>query len=172
MNAGRLASIGGWLRRRAENVAVALLATVFVAFLLQVVFRYLLNLPLGWTLEVSTLAWMWLVLWGAAFIVRPADDISFDILCNVASPRMRRVFDIVSGTALVLLLLVTLPAVVDYVTFMKIERASYIGVRLDVLFSVYVIFVAALVVRFSIRVWRAASGTTHVPAVEASGQTD
>ncbi|MDH3513071.1 MAG: TRAP transporter small permease, partial [Gammaproteobacteria bacterium] len=58
-----------WLRRRAENVAAALLATVFVTFILQIAFRYVFGWPVGWTLEVSTLAWMWLVLWGAAFVV-------------------------------------------------------------------------------------------------------
>ena len=30
---------GGWLRRRAENIAVGLLAVMFVAFLVQIVFR-------------------------------------------------------------------------------------------------------------------------------------
>ena len=41
----RLISLGGWLHRRAENVAVAMLAVMFAAFIVQVVCRYLLNLP-------------------------------------------------------------------------------------------------------------------------------
>ena len=58
-----------WLYRRAENVLAAMLAVMFVAFILQIVFRYLLNFPIGWTNELSVILWLWLVLWGAAFVV-------------------------------------------------------------------------------------------------------
>jgi len=36
-------------RRLANVVAVALMATMFVSFLLQIFFRYVLDSPLGWT---------------------------------------------------------------------------------------------------------------------------
>ena len=55
-----------WLHRRAADVAVVLIATMFVSFLLQIAFRYVLDRPLGWTEEVTVLCWVWLVLWGAA----------------------------------------------------------------------------------------------------------
>ena len=45
----RTRSIAGWLYRRAENVAVILLAVMFAAFIAQIVARYLLNLPTGWS---------------------------------------------------------------------------------------------------------------------------
>lgn len=138
-----------WMKRRAENVAVVLLATVFVSFILQILFRYVLGWPVGWTLEVSTLAWMWLVLWGAAFVVTERDEIRFDIVYSAVSRRTRRGFAIVTAMALIVLLLVSLPATVDYVMFMKVEKASYIDIRLDYLFSVYVLFALAAIVRYA-----------------------
>src|SRR3546814_16738944 len=51
----KIPRIGGWLYRRAENVLAAMLAAMFAAFLLQIAFRYLLNLPIGWTSEVSAI---------------------------------------------------------------------------------------------------------------------
>jgi TRAP-type C4-dicarboxylate transport system permease small subunit len=150
--------IGKWLRRRAENVSVILLMTVFISFILQIVFRYILGWPLGWTSEVSTLAWVWLILWGAAFVVSEPDEIRFDILYSVVSDRTRRAFAVVTGVALVLLFGVSLPAVVDYVMFMRVERASYIGVRLDYLFSVYIIFAVAAIVRYVWLGWKAVRG--------------
>lgn len=140
-------TIGRWMRRRAENVAVALLATVFVSFILQIVFRYVLSWPVGWTLEVSTLAWMWLVVWGAAFVVTERDQIRFDILYTAVSDRTRRGFAVVASLALAALFAISLPATVEYVQFMRIEHASYINVRLDYLFSVYILFAVAVVVR-------------------------
>ncbi len=156
-----LHKLARWLRRRAENVAAALLATVFISFILQIAFRYVFGWPVGWTLEVSTLAWMWLVLWGAAFIVKERDEIRFDILYSTVSERTRRGFAVVTGIVLVAIFVISLPAVVDYVTFMRVERASYIGVRLDYLFSIYVLFAVAVITRYTCRVWNALKG--HAP---------
>jgi TRAP-type C4-dicarboxylate transport system permease small subunit len=47
-----------WLQRRAENVAAGLLAVMFVAFILQIVFRYLFNFPVGWSTELTILTWV------------------------------------------------------------------------------------------------------------------
>jgi len=155
-----ISRLAAWLRRRAENVAAALLATVFVTFILQIAFRYVFGWPVGWTLEVSTLAWTWLVLWGAAFVVPERDDIRFDILYSSVSDRTRRVFSVLTGLALVTIFAISLPAVVDYVTFMRVERVDYVGIRLDYAFSIYVVFAVAIMVRYLYRVWNAIRGRT------------
>jgi C4-dicarboxylate transporter, DctQ subunit len=155
-----LTDIARWLRRRAENIAAALLATVFISFILQIVFRYVLNWPVGWTLEVSTLAWMWLVLWGAAFVVTEQDEVRFDILYSAVADRYRRGFVVVTSIALAGLFAVSFPAVVDYVEFMRREHASYIDVRLDYLFSVYLVFALAGIVRYLWLGWKAIIGET------------
>ena len=41
---------------------------MFVAFIVQIAFRYLFNFPIGWTSELTVITWLWLVLWGAAFV--------------------------------------------------------------------------------------------------------
>ena len=40
------------LSRLAEHVAAALMAVIFVAFMIQIVLRYFFNWPVGWTTEV------------------------------------------------------------------------------------------------------------------------
>lgn len=142
-----------WFRRRGENVAAALLATIFVTFILQILFRYVLVWPVGWTLEISTLAWTWLVLWGGAFIVREEDEIRFDILYSAVPGHVRRGFIVVSSVALALLMIVSMPAAYDYVAFMRVERVSYVGLRLDHAFSIYVIFATAVIARCVMRIW-------------------
>ncbi|TIT07145.1 MAG: hypothetical protein E5W74_27390, partial [Mesorhizobium sp.] len=56
--------IAGRLYRLAEAVLAAMMALMFATFILQIVFRYLLNFPIGWTNELSVMLWIWLVLWG------------------------------------------------------------------------------------------------------------
>ena len=148
----------GWLERRAENVAVALIATMFVSFLLQIVFRYVLNRPLGWTEEVTVLCWVWVVLWAASFIVADEEEVRFDILYNLVSPGVRRVFTMVSSLALIVLLVWSLPASWRYVAFMKREHSAYLRMPFDYLYSIYLIFAVAIIARQARLVWLAWRG--------------
>jgi len=157
MNA-RLTVIGGWLRRRAENLAAAMLAVMFAAFIIQIVFRYLLNFPVGWTNEISVIMWLWLVLFGSAFVVRESEEIRFDIFYGAVGPRARRVMTLIFATALVGLFALSLPAVIDYVAFMKVEKSAYLKIRFDWLYSIYVVFAMAMIVRYLWLGWQAIWG--------------
>ena len=139
---------GAWLRRRAENVAAALLAVMFVAFIVQIVFRYLFNFPIGWTSELTVITWLYLVLWGSAFVLKESEEIRFDLLYAAAGRRARCVMGIIFGTSIVVLYGAALPATIAYVSFMKVERTSYLKIRMDWLFSIYVIFAVAVIVRY------------------------
>jgi C4-dicarboxylate transporter, DctQ subunit len=139
---------GDWLRRRAEDLLAAMLAVMFLAFLLQIVFRYLLNFPVGWTSELTVIAWLWGVLGGAAFVVKEREEVRFDLLYGAFGARTRRIAGIATGVAIVGLYALSLPATLDYVRFMKVERTAYLKIRFDHLFSIYVIFVVAVIVRY------------------------
>jgi len=155
-----------WLGRRADDIAVALIATMFVSFLLQIAFRYVLNRPLGWTEEVTVLCWVWLVLWGASFVVPDADEVRFDIVYNVVPAPVRRVFTIVASAALVVLMALSLPATWRYVAFMRREHSAYLGMRFDVLYSIYVVFALACIVRQARVAWRAWQGSAPPASTE------
>ena len=108
-----------WLRRRAGWIAAGLLAVMFVAFIVQIVFRYLFNFPVGWTSELSVITWLWLVLWGAAFVVKESEEIRFDLIHGAAGRRTRRAIGIVTGVSIAALYAASLPATIAYVSFMS-----------------------------------------------------
>ncbi len=149
---------GLWLRRRAENVSALLLLAMFLCFIVQIAARYVFNYPLGWTDEVSVLCWIWCTLWGAAFVLREKDEVRFDIIYSAASEKTRRIFTIITGIAAIGLFGIALPAVFSYVTFLKVERSAYLGIRLDYLYSIYLIFSLAVIVRYAALTWRAIKG--------------
>ncbi len=153
-----LQAIGSWLARRAENVAAAMLAAMFLAFLLQIAFRYVLNLPIGWTHEISVILWIWLVLWGSSFVISEREEIRFDIIYGTVGPGSRRVMMLITAAALIALYAISFPAVLDYVTFMKVEKTSYLKIRFDWLFSIYIVFAAATIIRYVWLAWRAMRG--------------
>ena len=98
---------GGWLYRRAENVLAAMLALMFFSFLLQIFFRYVLNWPTGWTNELSAILWIWIVLWGAAFVLTEQEEMRFDLIYASVGPRTRGVMFFVFAASLVFNYVVT-----------------------------------------------------------------
>lgn len=152
------ATVGSWLRQRAENISALLLLAMFLCFILQIGARYVFNRPLSWTDEVSLLCWIWCTLWGAAFVLREKDEVRFDIIYSAASENARRIFTIITGVAAIALFGIALPAVFSYVTFLKVERSAYLGIRLDYLYSIYIIFSVAVIVRYTALTWRAIRG--------------
>jgi len=136
------------LYRFAEFALAMLLAVMFLAFMVQIVFRYLFNFPIGWTSELTVITWLWLVLWGAAFVVKESEEIRFDLISGAAGPRARRIMGIIAGISIVMLYAASLPATIKYVSFMKVESTSYLKIRFDWLFSIYVFFVVAVVIRY------------------------
>ena len=159
-----LVAAARWLRRRAENVSAVLLLIMFLCFILTIVARYVFNYPLGWTDEVSVLCWIWCTLWGAVFVLREKDEVRFDIIYSAVNENTRRIFTIITGVAAIVLFGIALPAVISYVLFLKVEKSAYLGIRLDYLYSIYVVFSIGVIIRYAALTWRAIRG--HAPDVE------
>lgn len=147
-----------WIRRRAENIVAAMLAIMFVAFIIQIASRYFFNFPIGWSSELSVVAWLYMVLIGSALWLRESEEIRFDLVSGSLGPRARRVIGIIVAAVGLVLFAMSFPATWKYVTFMKVESSSYLKVRLDILYSVYLLFAAAIIVRYAWDVWRMMRG--------------
>jgi C4-dicarboxylate transporter, DctQ subunit len=142
-------------RRFADNVLVAMMAVMFTTFIAQVVFRYVFNKPLGWTDELSTQVLLWGILWGAAFVMRNDEDIRFDLLYNLLPHTARRWLTVVSSCSIVAILLISFPATWSYVSFMKVEKSAAMGLPMNWVFSIYIVFLIAMVIRHSYIAWLA-----------------
>ena len=149
---------GAWLRRRAENVAAAMLAVMFAAFIIQIAFRYLFNFPIGWTSELTVVMWLWLVLWGSAFVLGEKEEIRFDLVYSAVGRRARIAMAFVFSVSIVLLYGASLPASHAYVSFMKVEKSSYLKIRMDWLYSIYLIFLVAVILRYVWLLWQLLRG--------------
>lgn len=147
-----------WLQRRAENIAALMLAVMFAAFLVQIVFRYVFNWPTGWTSELTVVMWLWLVLFGSAFVLGDKEEIRFDLIYSSVRPRVRIGMAIVCAVALLALYGASVKASLSYIAFMKVEKSSYLKIRMDWLFSIYGLFLAAILARYVWLLWNLVRG--------------
>ncbi len=135
------------LHQFAEAVVALLMAVIFGAFMIGIILRYATDLPSGWTAELSLAAWVWLVLWGASFVLKDHEEIRFDLVTNLVGRRARIAMSLASSLAIIAVFAMSLPAAWSYVSFMKVESTSYLKIRFDWLFSIYLIFSFAVIAR-------------------------
>ncbi|PLX94523.1 MAG: C4-dicarboxylate ABC transporter permease [Desulfuromonas sp.] len=141
------------LKNTADNIAAAMLAAMFVTFLLQIACRYLFDLSLSWTVEVCLSLWLWLIFWVAAFCARETDHIRFDMLYLSVNKKVRRVFSIVTALVIICVFLYSLEPTLDYLWFYKIKKSPVLRIPLHYVFSIYGVFILAIVARYLWKLW-------------------
>ena len=65
---------------------------------------------------------------------------------------------LVTGIFLIAMYVLSFPAVLDYVLFMKVQKTAYLDIRFDVLYIIYPVFAVAVIVRYAWLLWNALRG--------------
>ena len=111
-----------WLTRGCEFIAAMILAAIFIIFLLQIFARYTSKIawlmpieqlsnwmltvePIGWTINLISLLWVWLIFFGCSFVVRERDHVTFDILYLALPDHLRRIAIIIISLIMIFALL-------------------------------------------------------------------
>lgn len=165
------------LSRLAEIVAGALLAAIFVTFLLQIGSRYLPKIikglgltdawpmlgavqPLGWTLELIGILWVWVIFFCCAFVVREHEHVKFDIIYLSVPNKIRRAFALISAAAIAGGMIYAFLPTWDYIDFLRMRRTSSVSnpfsgnkIPLRTIFSIYAVFMIAVAARYGWLMW-------------------
>ncbi|MDA8705391.1 TRAP transporter small permease subunit [Litoricolaceae bacterium] len=164
-----------WSNRFVNFLLALTLATIFVTFLSQIFARYAPKLgafipvdsvalwldsvePIGWTVNLISLLWVWLVFLGCAFVVRERDHVVFDVFTQAMSPRWSLICKIVVALTVLSAMVWSFVPVWEAIfgsrlmDLKKIQtlRIPITGDKIAIkwLFAPYVILMVALVVRY------------------------
>lgn len=83
------------LTRMTEALGALIMLAIVVVNVLQVLFRYVLADPLGWTEEVMRYSVIWMTFLVAGAVLFRGEQLSIDMLGHLLSPRLRRLQSIV-----------------------------------------------------------------------------
>ena len=158
-----------WLKARAEDVSAALIAAMFLTFILQIVSRYIFNRPIEWTQEVTLTTGLWAVFWGSSFCMRNNDHVRFDMLYYAVGPRMRRVFALISALVIVVAFVAALPRTWDFVSFLFIKKSATLRWPLGYVFMIYIVFMLATIALYADRIRRLIQDKEEIDRVEHAG---
>ena len=140
----------GW-KHGTEGAAAAAFALMFAAFIIQIASRYVFNAPVAWSLELCSIAYVWVVFWSCGLLVRERQQIVFDVIYQAVKPRPRRWLAIANTSALGLVFLAALPGTLDYVWFLRRRESMMLQVPMPIVYACFVIFLAAVVVGSALR---------------------
>ncbi len=179
-----LSTVVSRLTRIAELIAAAILAAIFITFLLQIFTRYAPKLawlmpipsiadwmtslvPIGWTVNLISLLWVWLIFIGCSFVVRDKDHVIFDVFYSAFSSQWRRYFTLATCTILIAAMIYAALPTYDAIfgsmlmNLKKIQtlRVPITGDKIAIkwLFAPIVMFMAATVIRYGFRSYRVLS---------------
>lgn len=142
------------MNRAAELVAAALFATLFGSFLLQIVSRYVFNHPVQWTLEICSIAYIWVIFWSAALLLDERQHIVFDLVYRAARPPLRRIVALFITLSILIIFAIGLPYSAEYVQFMGRRKTLILYIPLDWVYSCFIIFLVAAIVGAGLRARR------------------
>jgi len=164
-----------WSNRFVNFILALTLATIFITFLSQIFARYAPKLgtfipvdsvalwldsvePIGWTVNLISLLWVWLVFLGCTFVVRERDHVVFDVFTQAMSPRWSLICKIVVALTVLSAMVWSFVPVWEAIfgsrlmDLKKIQtlRIPITGDKIAIkwLFAPYVILMVALVVRY------------------------
>ena len=146
-------SLGQHATSASNAVGVLLFAALFSVFILQVVARFAFNHPMAWTDELAVILYIWIVLWGGAFIVKSDEHVRFDLVYNAAAPQVQRCLRLLGAFALAGLMAYALAGNWDYILFMRREKTPVLGISFFWVFVPFVMLLLSLVARFVWAFW-------------------
>jgi TRAP-type C4-dicarboxylate transport system permease small subunit len=84
-----LSAIRGAVDRVIRWIIIVLMLFMTVTVSLQIVFRYVLNIPLGWSEEVARFSFVWVSFFGASALMRVREHINVTVFVDNFPPRLR-----------------------------------------------------------------------------------
>ena len=113
---------------------------MFLVFILQIVFRYVLNSPLKWAYEVTVFGFIWTTLLGACYMRRLHRHINFNMFYNARTPRTQLAFRLAGNSIILLSCVLGFLPTLNYLSFLSMDKSAVLRIPLSLGFSPVLIF--------------------------------
>lgn len=84
-----LAAVERAVEQGVRWIVIVLMLVMTVTVSLQITFRYLFNVPLGWSEELARFAFVWVSFFGASALMRVREHINVTVFVDNFPPRLR-----------------------------------------------------------------------------------
>jgi TRAP-type C4-dicarboxylate transport system permease small subunit len=114
----------GWAERLQESTAAIFYFCTFAAIVIAVFFRFVLNRPVVWSIELPTYFFFWCFCIATSLSDWDDDQISFDLVADRMPQRLRLAASALGNIVIVIPFLIVLPGTIDYLRFQSSQPSS------------------------------------------------
>lgn len=144
----------GRLKHISDGLAVAMFALLFVIVVAQVVARYVFNQPFGWSAELASVAFIWVIFWVVSFVLPIRRHVVFDIVYQSLSPGAQRVCSFITSVFFAAIFIATLPKTYEYFVFVGADHTAAMEITYRTAFLPYFIFAVVFPARLILHALR------------------
>lgn len=146
---------GGLVFKKAYNFILYLIEevipmiTLFItvmSILIQVFFRYVLNISLTWPFELSIYGFIWTLYLGAAFARRKEKHVKLDIIYERLPVKVRAFSDIVFNIITIIIFALIIYPVWDYLLFSYRIKTVALKIPWTYAFGVFPVFLILIII--------------------------
>lgn len=142
-----------------EWSATALMALIFVIFVIAVAMRYLAHAPLTWTDELTVILFSWMIFWASGPGMAPREQMRFEVLYDMLPQRLARAVFIIGNIAFGLIFLAAVWPSADYALFMARQRTPVLEIPFVYVYACFPLFLLTMALRLLLSAGKVMLGT-------------
>lgn len=119
---------------------------MFVSFILQIFFRYVMNDPLTWTVELTLVCFCWIVTLGACFAARKKSHVMFTLIYDSMGHVKKHIFSIIGNVIIISAFTMMLLPSYEFVSFMNFQSTSVLKINMSLVFFPFLVLVIDVIV--------------------------
>ncbi len=124
---------------------IAAFVLLFLAFILQVFFRYVLRSPLTWTKDLIVLGFCWSVILGACYTMRQKGHVQFTMLYDAYSPKTAAWARLIGNLLIVISFAAMIVPSFNYAFFVGFQKTAALRISLTWFFLPFTYFLFSII---------------------------
>jgi TRAP-type C4-dicarboxylate transport system permease small subunit len=128
-----------------KYIPVFSFAVMFVTFIMQVFFRYVIRHPLTWSMEIIVVGFVWTVVFGACYTMRYRSHVKFTMIYDRLPPVPAAVIRMVGNIIIVVTFASLVFASYKYSLFISFQKTSFFRISYAFIFMPFVYFLCSII---------------------------
>lgn len=113
---------------------------MFSLFVLQIIFRYFIKLPISWATEMISVSYIWMILMGTCLTHRKESHIVFPLIYDVLPKHWQALCRLLRNVFLIISFIILLFPTVKQAKFYAFRKTPMLQLSFDILYIPFFIF--------------------------------
>ena len=120
-------------------------SVMFLTFIVQVFFRYIVRHPLTWSMEIVVIGFVWTVVFGACYTMRHRSHVKFTMIYDRLAPRPAAVVRVLGNIIIIWTFISLVYVSFKYAFFVSFQKTAVFRISLTVIFLPFTYFLCSII---------------------------